>query len=124
MLMKPREKNKAASLEDAIQMMREDFERKTDELKRQFEKTVVASKKETDNQLDRWGWIISTVGMDAVDFIRKDLERRADGFRVQWNKAMINGKKAIEDHPILALGVLAAEAVVLELLSDLLPSKE
>ncbi len=105
--------------EDAIQVMRDDFEKRTEQLRQQFDRTIGNGKK----QVDKWNWVVSTLGSQSMDLIRKDLERRTERFRLHLDKSMENGKKMIKEHPILALGVLAAEAVVLEVLQDLLPEK-
>lgn len=120
MLMKRAENKSGTTWEDAIQMLRDDFEKRTDQIRQQFDKTVG----KTNQKVDRWNWIVSALGEDAMDMVRKDLERRTEQFRIQLDKSMENGRKMIKDHPVLALGVLAVEAVVLEFLADLVPRRD
>lgn len=120
MLMKRAENKSPATWEDAIQMLRDDFEKRTDQIRQQFDKTVGKA----NQKVDRWNWTVSVLGQDAMDMVRKDLERRTEQFRIQLDKSIENGKKMIKDHPVLALGVLAAEAVVLEFLADLVPRRD
>jgi hypothetical protein len=81
MLMKRAENKSPSTWEDAIQMLRDDFEKRTDQIRQQFDKTVGKA----NQKVDRWNWIVSAFGQDTIDMVRG----RSDVWRIATYHALL-----------------------------------